>query len=164
MADCSDRGMAWRRVVTAIVTAGVIGALAVGCGDSGSDGRSSADGSSTTSTSAASSTTERPAAAACNSAALLPPIQAALDRPADPAGGTAALHVVSVDVLGCRNGYALVSAHAGAALDAVLVYLRDVDGEWEYIEAGTGIGCEDLTALSQAVQDACAALDRAATG
>jgi hypothetical protein len=64
-----------------------------------------------------------------------------------------------VTVLDCRNGYARVSARAAAPnLDAEQVFLRDVDGEWQYVESGTGVGCEEPSGLSPAMQDACAAL------
>jgi hypothetical protein len=146
------------RPVAATIAFGLILAA---CGDSDSDRTPAASaGVSSTSSPSTSSTAASAPSAACTADALLGPVQAALDRPDDPAGGQTGLRVVSVDVLDCRNGYARVSAHADVPnLEAAQVFLRDVGGDWQYLEAGTGIECGD-SSLTAAVQEACAALSR----
>jgi hypothetical protein len=83
--------------------------------------------------------------ASCTEAAILPVVADALEG---AAGG--ALHIVSVDVRQCRNGYARVFAvpddsgceqPGGACMETEQVFLTDDGGEWSYLTSGTGIAC-----------------------
>jgi hypothetical protein len=51
--------------------------------------------------------------------------------------------VTSITLTRCRNGYALLSAHAASGGDSPNVFLvwRPATGAWEAIDLGTGIDC-----------------------
>ena len=76
-------------------------------------------------------------------------------------------NIVDVDVPDCQNGYARVFALADQSgcdpefpicLENEQVFLVDVDGSWQYLEAGTGIECENPSRLSPEMIAACDAL------
>lgn len=147
-----------------MIAAGVAAIVIVVGACGGSDSSPSGQESSTTTTTGSSTTTTLPptsavAAPACTPEALLPPVKAAMDRPDESAQGRSALQIARVQVQNCGNGYARVSAFAEGADTAEQVFLRVVDGHWEYIEAGTGINCHDLSGLTPQVQAACTALN-----
>ena len=100
--------------------------------------------------------------APCTAAAILPVVAAELEA---AAGG--ALHIVSVDLQQCQNGYARVLAvpdssrcghPGGACLDNEQVFLADHGGQWSYLTSGTGIVCEADDDLFPALLAACRAL------
>lgn len=100
--------------------------------------------------------------APCTEAAILPVVADALEG---AAGG--ALHIVSVDVRQCRNGYARVFAApddfgcgdaGGACAETEQVFLTDDGGRWSYLTSGTGIACEADDDLFPALLAACRAL------
>lgn len=100
--------------------------------------------------------------APCTDAAILPVVADALQG---AAGG--ALHIVSVDVQQCRNGYARVFAapddagcgqSGGACAETEQVFLTDDAGRWSYLTSGTGIACAADDDLFPALLAACRAL------
>ena len=101
-----------------------------------------------------------PVAAACAPEAFLPVLGAAMDNPAEE------LRVVRVNVDRCRGGYAQVVAVPDTTVckpgiehcyDSVRVWLHRVDGEWQILDSGTGISCDD-TEISPTLLPACKAL------
>jgi hypothetical protein len=153
-----------------------VAVLVVACGDDGPNASSasgttiaSTDGASTSTTidnTAIASTvdgdtalsTGAPRAAACTPEAILPVLDRDLPRVPE-------LHLIGVDVVGCRNGFARVGAvpdqsncpDNNRCWETEHVFLRDVAGEWEIIGSGTGLTCFDAD-LSTDVLAACQAL------
>jgi hypothetical protein len=100
--------------------------------------------------------------APCTAASILPVVANELEA---AAGG--ALHIVSVNVKQCRNGYAWVIAvpdnarcgrPGGACVDGEQVFLADHAGRWSYLTSGSGIACEYDYDLFPALLTACRAL------
>lgn len=107
-------------------------------------------------------TTSNTPHAPCTAAAIFPVVAAELEA---AAGG--ALHIVSVDLQQCRNGYARVFAvpdnsrcgqPGGACVDNEQVFLADHGGQWSYLTSGTGIACEADNDLFPALLAACRAI------
>jgi hypothetical protein len=100
--------------------------------------------------------------APCTEAAILPVVAAELEA---AAGG--GLHIISVDLQQCQNGYARVLAvpddslcghPGGACVDNEQVFLADHAGQWSHLTSGTGIACEADDDLFPALLAACQAL------
>ncbi len=105
-------------------------------------------------------TTEESATAACTSDAILPVVAAVFPD-------NEFWNIVEVDVLECQNGYARVIAFPDQSvcdpefpncLENEQVFLVDVGGSWQYLEAGTGIECRNPSGLSPELILACEAL------
>jgi hypothetical protein len=100
--------------------------------------------------------------APCTEAAILPVVAGELE-----AADSGALHIVSVNLQQCRNGYARVFAipdnsecghSGGACVENEQVFLADHAGQWSYLTSGTGIACEADDDLFPALLAACRAL------
>jgi hypothetical protein len=103
-----------------------------------------------------------PLAASCDPAAMLPVVRDAIAR--DSVEG---LYVDSFDIAVCQKGYAHGTANytvqepeeigGGSFQDSAEVYLKDVEGAWTVLTAGTGIGCLPPYVPTE-LKDACEAL------
>jgi hypothetical protein len=97
------------------------------------------------------------ASAACTSQVLLPLMKQKFDNPSGE------LVIERVDIRRCRNGYAHVFAvprtnPAGQPqYDSEQLFLREVDGSWQSVAEGGGIGCSDADVSGQLLL-ACQAL------
>lgn len=105
-------------------------------------------------------TTEESVAAACTSDVILPVVAAVFPD-------NEFWNILEVDVLECQNGYARVIAFADQSvcdpefpncLENEQLFLVDVGGSWQYLEAGTGIECNNSNGLSPELIVACEAL------
>jgi hypothetical protein len=94
--------------------------------------------------------------ASCDSDTLLTATRAALQTDI----------IVSVTVKQCQNGYARVIANPdqstcgqpdGSCYENEQVFLSDTDGQWTFLDAGTGIACTDAD-ISAPLLTACEAL------
>jgi hypothetical protein len=89
------------------------------------------------------------ASAACTSQVLLPLMKQKFDDPSRE------LVIERVDIRRCRNGYAHVFAvprsnPAGQPqYDSEQLFLREVDGAWQSVAEGGGIGCSDADVSDQ---------------
>jgi hypothetical protein len=161
--------------ITIVLLPVVAAATFLACEGSGGGGSQSAGTTVTTVTTEAPSTTvvaddtvptttpgpdasDTPAeGAACDSDTLLTATRAALQTD---------IEIVSVTVEQCRNGYARVIANPdqstcgqpnGSCYENEQVFLSDTDGQWAFLDAGTGIACSD-TDISAQLLTACEAL------
>jgi hypothetical protein len=98
-------------------------------------------------------------AAHCSAEAILPPVRHRLEQDGSP-------HIVRVNVLECRNGYARVFASAdkstcgqpgGSCYETEQVFLRASGGSWTVLTYGTGISCQDAD-IKPDLSLACSAL------
>jgi hypothetical protein len=105
-------------------------------------------------------TTEELVAATCTAEVILPVVAAVFPD-------NEFWNIIEVDVLECQNGYARVIAFADQSvcdpefphcLEDEQVFLVDVGGSWQYLEAGTGIECNNPSGLSTELIVACEAL------
>jgi hypothetical protein len=131
-----------RTTMGLLVLAVLVALIAAGCNspdpnNTASPSSTAAPATTTTASAASTSTTASGTAADCSNAVLLQAAQQALKD----SGSTAT--VTSITLTRCRNGYALLSAHAASGGDSPNVFLvwRPAAGAWEAIDLGTGIDC-----------------------
>jgi len=154
-----------RRVLAAFVVPAAL--AAVGCTNPSEPAPTSSPASPTTSAPAAIGTPPPTSVSptrsvlsfeeACTSEVLLPLMRERFDAPSQD------LVIKSVQIERCRGGYAHVFAiprenpAAGPQYESEQLYLRFAAGEWESVEEGTGITCQDSD-ISGAFIEACEAL------
>jgi hypothetical protein len=101
-----------------------------------------------------------PSAAACDENAMLAVVTAALPLPPPD-------RIVTLHIQQCRNGYARVFAvpsnvRCGQPGDSCYnneqVFLKDVGGNWTYLDSGSGIDCADPHGIPAIDAAACRAL------
>jgi hypothetical protein len=154
------------RVLVGALLASIVITISASCGGNSNDLTAStrAATSTTVPTTTASpvlpTTTEAPSpsGASCAPEVLLPVVAGLFPQNAqwNPTG-------VTVDV--CRGGYVQLVALLDQSAcptegvdcrDNQQVWLKDVEGVWTFLDAGTGIGCQPEE-VSPSIKDACAA-------
>jgi hypothetical protein len=111
-------------------------------------------------TTEAPTTAMEPATAPCTTDAIMPVVAGLFPE-------NESWNIIDVDIRECQNGYARVIAIADQStcdldfpncLEDEQVFLRDLDGSWEYFTSGTGIECNNAADLWPEMITVCEAL------